>query len=155
VPTRGLGVSLGLEWKISRVRKESRRAKVRGSVNRSFQTGRVEPDSSDFVESLRLGSTQKTAYGLRSPVFQFTFLRCFAEIIVRSRSRGTGGGGREVAIVGDANVRCELDMVRGKRKGKLRRTFTRGKTLSWPLYLYQEVSSDPASLFLLLQTTLS
>lgn len=107
MPTRGLGVSLGLEWKISRVRKESRRAKVRGSVNRSFQTGRVEPDSSDFVESLLLGSTQKTAYGLRSPVFQFTFLRCFAEIIVRSRSRGTGGVGREVAIVGDANVRCE------------------------------------------------
>jgi hypothetical protein len=44
VPTRGLGVSDGLEWKTSRVRTESWR--IMGIVNRSFQTGRVESESS-------------------------------------------------------------------------------------------------------------
>lgn len=61
VPTKGLGVSEGLEWKISRVRKESWRGRVSGTVNRSFQTGRVEPESSDLVASRRSESTQKTA----------------------------------------------------------------------------------------------
>lgn len=55
IRVESLGVSLVLEWKTSIVRKESRRATVRGSVNRSFHTGRVEPDSSDFfVSSFRV-----------------------------------------------------------------------------------------------------
>lgn len=61
VPTKGLGVSEGLEWKISRVRTDSWRERVIGRVNRSFQTGRVEPESSDLVARRRSGSTQKTA----------------------------------------------------------------------------------------------
>ena len=114
VPTKGLGVSDGLEWKISSVRNESWRGRLRGSVNRSFQTGRVDPASSDLVASLLSGSTQNTAYGLRSPFFQLTFFKCLAETIVSSRSRGFGSEGRDEAILGGvcANLRLGLKVGR-------------------------------------------
>lgn len=51
-----------MEWKISRFRTESsREEETTGRVNLSFQTGRVEPQSSGLVASLRSGSSQKTA----------------------------------------------------------------------------------------------
>lgn len=61
MPTKGLGVSWGLEWKISRVKRDSSGSSERGRRKRSFQTGRVEPESSDLVERRRSGSTQKMA----------------------------------------------------------------------------------------------
>lgn len=86
VPTKGFGVSDGLEWKISRVRTAAAGEERRGMTNRSFHTGLVELESSDFVARRRSGSSQKMAYGFRSPFLQLTFLRCFAETIVISRS---------------------------------------------------------------------
>ncbi|KAF5800107.1 hypothetical protein HanXRQr2_Chr07g0312211 [Helianthus annuus] len=92
VPTKGLGVSEGLEWKISRV---SMVVGVGGGGSgmrkRSFQTGLVELESSDLVARRWLGSSQKMVYGVRSPFLQLTFLRCLAEMIVSSRSRGLWG----------------------------------------------------------------
>lgn len=60
-PTKGLGVSDALEWKISRDRKASGRGEVMERRNRWFQTGLVLPESSDLVVSLWSGSTQKMA----------------------------------------------------------------------------------------------
>lgn len=59
-PTKGFGVSEGLEWKISMVKKASAREVERGRVKVSFQTGLVDPCSSGRVERRRLGS-RKTA----------------------------------------------------------------------------------------------
>ncbi|KAJ0906144.1 hypothetical protein HanPSC8_Chr07g0302131 [Helianthus annuus] len=91
VPTKGLGVSEGLEWKISRVSMVGVGGGGSGMRKRSFQTGLVELESSDLVARRWLGSSQKMVYGVRSPFLQLTFLRCLAEMIVRSRSRGLRG----------------------------------------------------------------
>lgn len=61
VPTKGFGVSEGLEWKISRVRMAVDGEEGIGMRNRSFQTGLVELESSDFVARRRSGSSQKMA----------------------------------------------------------------------------------------------
>ncbi|MFS7958157.1 hypothetical protein Hanom_Chr07g00674871 [Helianthus anomalus] len=89
VPTKGLGVSEGLEWKISRVSMVGGGGS--GMRKRSFQTGLVELESSDLVARRWLGSSQKMVCGVRSPFLQFTFFRCLAEMIVSSRSRGLWG----------------------------------------------------------------
>ncbi|PRQ51205.1 hypothetical protein RchiOBHm_Chr2g0141801 [Rosa chinensis] len=52
---RWRGPTKGLEWKISRVRKESWREKQKGRAKRSFQTDRVELESSDLVARRRSG----------------------------------------------------------------------------------------------------
>lgn len=51
-PTKGLGVSEALEWKISRERKASEIGQVIGRRNRWFQMGLVLPESSDLVVCL-------------------------------------------------------------------------------------------------------
>lgn len=56
VPTKGLGVSEGLEWNISRVRTAVDGDEGRGMRKRSFQMGLVELESSDLVARRRSGS---------------------------------------------------------------------------------------------------
>lgn len=60
VPTNGFLVSDGIEWKISKANTDSCRGSVKGSVNFSYHTGRVDPESSALVAMRLVGSTQKT-----------------------------------------------------------------------------------------------
>ncbi|KAI3764637.1 hypothetical protein L2E82_14648 [Cichorium intybus] len=65
VTTKGFRLSDGLEWKISRVRTAAAGEERRGMSNRSFQTGLVELESSDFVARQRSRLSQKMVYGFR------------------------------------------------------------------------------------------